>query len=153
MPRQTSKAPRIAPPARPPRPDTPRLALAKVSMAGERPSNGTVRPSTPHRAELARHRVMTADERDVAVATVGGPDGFLTGVYPVQHGYLVMMYQPLYVARSATSDAARAQHERLVRALADVGLGVIRARQRRERAPRPDASPAPADGLVLVRPA
>jgi hypothetical protein len=153
MSRQTSKAPHIALPSRAPRKDTPSLALAKKSMEGERTPHGSVRPAIPHRGEVARHRVMTADGRDIAVATASERNGFVTGVYPVQHGYLVMMYQPIYEAHCATADLAHEQHEQLVRALADIGLGVIRARKRRKQIPpsSEEVSQAPTEEAALVR--
>jgi hypothetical protein len=96
------------------------------------PPNGTVRPCQPHRGEAARHRVITAEGRDVMVTTAGEPGEFVTGAYPVEQGYLVMAYQPLHEVRSAELDAALARHEQLVRALAEAGLRVVRARRRLE---------------------
>jgi hypothetical protein len=96
------------------------------------PPNGTIRACPPQRAELARHRVVTGDGRDLAVATVKESRGYLTGIYPVQQGYLVMMYQPLYEARNSTANAAREHHEEVVQALAEFGLRIVRARRRGE---------------------
>jgi hypothetical protein len=75
---------------------------------------------------------MTADGRDVAVVTVKGAHGYLTAVYPVQQGYLVMMYQSLYEERTSAAATARELHEQVVRALADLGLRLVRARRRHE---------------------
>jgi hypothetical protein len=111
---------------------------------GARPANGTVRRCAPYRGEIERHRVISADGYDVVVTTVSGPhSAFLTGGYPVQQGYLVMIRQPYFEARSATEEAATEQHEQLVRALAEAGVGIVRARRRlaaRQRAEQREAA-------------
>jgi hypothetical protein len=77
--------------------DAPALAF------GARPANGTVQRCAPHPDELERHRVISADGYEVVVTTVHAPLGvWLTGAYPVQHGYLVLIRQPYFEARSAT---------------------------------------------------
>jgi hypothetical protein len=89
---------------------------------------------------------MTADGRDVMVTTTGESPEYVTGAYPVEQGYLVMAYQPLYEVRSDELDAALARHGHLVRALAEVGLRVVRARRRleaRERAEQHAKTTAP----------
>ena len=110
---------------------------------GARPVNGIVRRCAPYRGETERHRVISADGYDVAVTTVHAPHGaFLTGAYPVQQGYLVMIRQPYFEARSATEETAAEQHEQLVRALAEAGVGIVRARRRlaaRQRAEQREA--------------
>jgi hypothetical protein len=96
------------------------------------PPRGSVRSCMPYRDELAHHRVISADGHDVAVATIelrGSRTGHLTGAYPVQQGYLVMVRQPLCELHSADVDTARENHERLVRVLAEAGVGVVRARR------------------------
>jgi hypothetical protein len=113
---------RTMPPPKPPR---------EAGIAGVRPANGTVRACVAQRGELLHHRVMSADGRDVAVTTAVAPQGFVTGVYPVQQGYLVMLCQPLYEARSDSGEAAREQHAQLVRALAEAGVRIVRARRYR----------------------
>lgn len=60
---------------------------------------------------------------------MGGRGGFVTGVFPVQNGYLVMVRQPLYSERSTEATSAQQQHDQLVRVLADAGLAVVRARR------------------------
>jgi type IV secretory pathway protease TraF len=103
-----------------------------------------VRRFAPHRDELERHRVISADGYDVVVTTVHAPHGaWLTGAYPVQQGYLVMICQPYFEAGSATEEAAMEQHEQLVRALSGAGVGIVRARRRlaaRQRADQREAS-------------
>ena len=117
--------------------DAPALAF------GARPANGTVRRCAPHPDELERHRVISADGYEVVVTTVHAAHGaWLTGAYPVQQGYLVMICQPYFEAQSATEEAAAEQHEQLVRALADAGVGIVRARRRlaaRQRAEQHEA--------------
>ena len=122
---------------------------------GARPANGTVRRCAPYRGETLRHRVISADGHDVVVTTVHAPHGaFLTGAYPVQQGYLVMIRQPYFEARSATEEAATEQHEQLVRALAEAGVGIVRARRRlaaRQRAEQREAIAQPEqDGDLAV---
>ena len=100
-------------------------------LSGARPANGTVRRCAPYRGETLRHRVISADGHDIVVTTVHAPYGaFLTGAYPVQQGYLVMICQPYFEAQSVTQEAAAEQHEQLVRALAEAGVGIVRARRR-----------------------
>lgn len=117
--------------------DAPALAV------GARRANGTVRRCTPHPDELERHRVISADGYEVVVTTVHAPHGvWLTGAYPVQQGYLIMIGQPYLEAQSATQEAAAEQHNQLVRALADAGVGIVRARRRlaaRQRAEQHEA--------------
>lgn len=113
-------------------------------LSGARPAKGTVRRCAPYRGETQRHRVISADGYDVAVTTVHASHGaFLTGAYPVQQGYLVMVRQPYFEARSASAEAATGQHEQLVRALAEAGVGIVRARHRlaaRQRAEQHEAA-------------
>jgi hypothetical protein len=100
---------------------------------GARPANGTVRRCAPYRGEVERHRIISADGYDIVVTTVSAPRAhvsYLTGAYPVQEGYLVMIRQPYFEAHSATAVAAAEQHEQLVRALAGAGVGIVRARRR-----------------------
>jgi hypothetical protein len=124
-------------------------------LSGARPANGTVRRCAPYRGETQRHRVISADGHDVVVTTVHAPHGaFLTGAYPVQQGYLVMIRQPYFEARSANEEAAVEQHEQLVRALAEAGVGIVRARRRlaaRQRAEQREAITQPEqDGDLAV---
>lgn len=94
------------------------------------PQAGSVRTCMTYRDELLRHRVVTPDGRDFAVATHMRPGGgFITGAYPVQQGYLVMVRQPLYEVGSETLEAAHAQHDQLVNVLADAGVRIVRARR------------------------
>jgi hypothetical protein len=81
---------------------------------------------------VLRHRVMSADGRDLAVTTTRTAQGYTTGVYPVQNGYLVMVCQPLFETGGATLEEAHEQHEQLVRVLAELGVRVVRARRFRE---------------------
>ncbi len=124
-------------------------------LFGARPANGTVRRCAPYRGETLRHRIISADGHDVVVTTVHAPHGaFLTGAYPVQQGYLVMIRQPCFEARSANEEAAAEQHEQLVRALAEAGVGIVRARRRlaaRQRAEQREAITQPEqDGDLAV---
>jgi hypothetical protein len=116
-------------------------------LSGVRPANGTVRRCAPYRGETLRHRVISADGHDVVVTTVHAPHGaFLTGAYPVQQGYLVMIRQPYFEARSGDEEASVEQHEQLVRALAEAGVGIVRARRRlaaRQRAEQREAITQP----------
>jgi hypothetical protein len=116
---------------------------APAPTVSARPANGTVRRCAPHLDELARDRVISADGYDVVVTTVHAPQGaWLTGAYPVQQGYLVMICQPYFETQSATEEAAGEQHEQLARALADAGVGIVRARRRlaaRQRAEQREA--------------
>ena len=99
---------------------------------GAVPPAGTVRTCIPYAGEVARHRVITADGFDYIVATAcrsskGGV--YITSAYPVLRGYLVMMRQPLCELRTAEAYAASEQHERLVRALSEAGVKLVRARR------------------------
>lgn len=127
-----------------------------VQRFSTRPANGTVRRCDPYRGETLRHRVISADGHDIAVTTVHAPHGaFLTGAYPVQQGYLVMISQPYFEARSANEAAANEQHEQLVSALAEAGVGIVRARRRlaaRQRAEQREAIATSAqDGDLAVQ--
>jgi hypothetical protein len=90
--------------------------------------------------------VVSADGSDYVVATaierVRQRQRYVTGAYPVQRGYLVMLRQPLFEIRSDEPEAARAQHESLVRVLAEAGVRVVRARRMlaaRQRAEQAEA--------------
>ena len=106
-------------------------ASHQSAMFMTQPPAGSVRSCIPYRDEMLRHRVITADGHDFAVATHlrPGGKGYITGAYPVQNGYLVMVRQPLCELRSADEDAARTEHEQLVQVLAEAGIGVVRARR------------------------
>jgi hypothetical protein len=109
----------------------PKALDAPALAVGARPTNGTVRRCAPHPDELARHRIISADGYEVVVTTVHTPHGaWLTGAYPVQQGYLIMICQPYFEAQSATEESAAEQHEQLVRALSGAGVGIVRARRR-----------------------
>ncbi len=90
---------------------------------------GSVRICAAYAGELVRHRIITADGQDVAVATSAQNGRFVTAAYPVQHGYLVMVRQPICVLGAADETAALASHDKLVRVLAEAGVGVVRARR------------------------
>lgn len=120
-----------------------RAELSRMFIA--LPPVGTVRTCLPYRDELRRHRVVSADGYDYAVAThraVGGNDGYITGAYPVQHGYLVLVRQPLWEVRSVDRDAALEEHERLVRVLAEAGAAVVRAKRQLAARRRQECAPA-----------
>ena len=109
----------------------PKALDAPALAVGARRANRTVRRCAPHPDELERHRVISADGYEVVVTTVHAAHGvWLTGAYPVQQSYLVMICQPYFEARSATQKAAAEQHEQLVRALSGAGVGIVRARRR-----------------------
>lgn len=113
------------------------------AMYVAQPPVGSVRSCMPYRDELLRHRVITADGHDFAVATHKRPNGkgYITGAYPVQHGYLVMVRQALTEVRSDDAEGARNEHEQLVQVLAEAGIGVVRARRAlaaRQRAEKAD---------------
>ena len=114
------------------------------------PPCGAVRSCLPYAGELARHRVISADGADYVVATLHEPHrvpAYLTGAYPVIRGYLVMVRQPLYEVRSAVAESARREHEQLVRALAEAGVKLVRARRvlaARQRAERGQTTGRPA---------
>jgi hypothetical protein len=133
------------------------LVDAPALAVGARRANGTVRRSALHRDELKRHRVISADGYEVVVTTDrAAHDSWLTGAYPVQQGYLVMICQPYFEAQSKTAEAAAEQHEQLVRALAGAGVGIVRARRRlaaRQRAEQREAAVLEReDDLVASRP-
>lgn len=92
---------------------------------------GSARACLPYRDELLRHRVITADGHDYVVATLQArrEGSLVTSAYPVQHGYLVLVRQPLCETRSAGEEEAREAHAQLVRVLAEAGTGVVRARR------------------------
>jgi hypothetical protein len=121
----------------------PEFLDAPATTSGARLANGTVLRCALHRDEIARHRVISADGYDVVVTTVHSPQSaYLTGAYPVQHGYLVLIRQPYFEAQSATEEAAAEQHKQLVHALAGAGVGIVRARRRlaaRQRAEQHEA--------------
>ncbi|HEX6122084.1 MAG TPA: hypothetical protein VFY89_02935 [Ktedonobacterales bacterium] len=108
-------------------------ASAASAAAHVRAQNGSVRSCIPYAGEISRHRVMSADGHDLVVATMRHQDErqarFVTAAYPVQHGYLVMIRQPLCELRATEAEAAREHHEQLVRVLAEAGLRVVRARR------------------------
>ncbi|HEV8194621.1 MAG TPA: hypothetical protein VGP82_24480 [Ktedonobacterales bacterium] len=107
------------------------LGAARAEYIAQ-PPRGSVRSCMPYRDELAHHRVISADGHDVAVATIelrGSRTGYLTSAYPVQQGYLVMVRQPLCELQSVDVTTARQNQERLVRVLAEAGVGVVRARK------------------------
>ena len=79
---------------------------------------------------------MSRDGQDVAVVTAVVPEGFTTGVYPVQQGYLVMLRQPHHEVSSLTPQIAHEQHEQLVRILVESGVRVVRARRHTQQAQR-----------------
>ncbi len=129
------------------RPAYPKSGVAARGVASSRPSPGSVRVCVPYGGELARHRIVTADGFDYVVATAAetarGRRVYITGAYPVQRGYLVMLRQPLYDVCSSDPAAAREQHEALVRVLAEAGVRVVRARRilaARQRAEQAEAS-------------
>ncbi len=125
-------APTPGRPLQPPPPRPPREA----GISGVRPANGTARTCAAQRGELVHSRVMSRDGQDVAVVTAIVPEGFVTGVYPVQQGYLVMLRQPHCEASSLTPQIARDQHEQLVRVLVEAGVRVVRARHHTQQAQR-----------------
>lgn len=109
-----------------------RAGMAHASIVPTQPPAGTICTCVPYRGEIARHRVISADGQDYAVATTyiaGRKPAYTTGAYPVLRGYLVMVRQPLYEVRSATAEAAHEQHEQLVNVLADAGVQIVRARR------------------------
>lgn len=109
-----------------------RASTARASIIPTQPPAGTVRTCMPYRGEVARHRVISADGYDYAVATTYLPGRrlpYTTGAYPVSRGYLVMVRQPLYEVGSETLEAAHAQHDQLVNVLADAGVRIVRARR------------------------
>ena len=116
--------------------------IASHHAAMARPQAGSVRTCMTYRAELLRHRVVTPDGRDFAVATHMRPGGgFITGAYPVQQGYLVMVRQPLCEVRCDERESALNEHEQLVQVLAEAGICVVRARRAlaaRQRAEKAD---------------
>ena len=122
--------------------------IARFTQMAQAPS-GSVRACTPYAGELARHRLVSADGQDYVVTTYAeraGKPVYITGAYPVSRGYLVMLKQPLYEVRSENDAPAHMEHEQLVRALAELGAKVVKARRilaNRRRAERADASREP----------
>jgi hypothetical protein len=138
-------------------PRTQDAPVVRTSQALQPPC-GSVRECALYRGELARHRVISSDGCDYVVATVRegrlGSLPFVTGAYPVVRGYLVMMRQPLYEARSASEEAALEEHERLVSVLAEAGVKVVRARKQlaaRQRAEARDALAAHDPAIIELR--
>ncbi len=132
-------------------------ASHQSAMVMTQPPTGSVRSCMTYRDELLRHRVMTADGHDFAVATHTRPrGGYITGAYPVQQGYLVMVRQPLCEVRSDDRESALNEHEHLVQVLAEAGIGVVRARRAlaaRQRAEKADPRRYPAPlHLVATQP-
>lgn len=120
-----------------------------AAFVPEQAPRGSVRPCVLYAGEVLRHRIITADGHDFAVATSPRSERkapFVTAAYPVQHGYLVMVRQPLCTLRAEDEATARENHEKLVRVLAEAGVGVVRARralaarQRAEHRPGSDDS-------------
>jgi hypothetical protein len=110
-----------------------RAAAASKATARAQALAGSVRSCIPYAGETSRHRVMSADGHDLVVATVRHQEErrvfFVTAAYPVQHGYLVMIRQPLCELPASDAAAAREQHEQLVRVLSEAGVRVVRARR------------------------
>ena len=137
-------------------PRTQDAPVVRTSQALQPPC-GSVRACALYRGELARHRVISSDGCDYVVATVREGRAalpFVTGAYPVVRGYLVMMRQPLYEARSASEEAALDEHERLVSVLAEAGVKVVRARKQlaaRQRAEARDALAAHDPAIIELR--
>jgi hypothetical protein len=124
----------------------PRGTNPSAAYVPEQAPRGSARSSMPYAGELARHRIITADGHDMAVAT-----SELTAAYPVQHGYLVMVRQPLCTLRATDEATARENHDKLVRVLAEAGVGVVRARRAlaaRRRAEHSFPETATADGQL-----
>ena len=109
-----------------------RQSTPSAAFVPEQAPRGSVRPCGLYAGELLRHRIITADGHDVAVVTSprdGQKPALLTVAYPVQNGYLVMIRQPICTLRANDEAGARETHERLVRVLAEAGVGVVRARR------------------------
>lgn len=103
--------------------------LQAEHMGAPRPV-GMARSCMTYAGEKARHRVISADGQDFIVTTAADArvgSGFLTGVYPVSRGYLMMMRQPLVETNNATLADALEAHDQLVRALVEVGARIVRA--------------------------
>ena len=122
-----------------------RAPAASPATARAQALNGSVRSCIPYAGETSRHRVVSADGHDLVVATMRHQDErqahFVTAAYPVQNGYLVMIRKPLCELRATDAEAAREQHEQLVRVLSEAGLRVVRARRAlaaRQRAEQSD---------------
>lgn len=118
--------------ARSARAQTAQTSQADRILLSMQPPAGTVRTCAPYRGETARHRVISADGHDYVVATLRearAGSAYLTGAYPVARGYLVMVRQPLYEIRSQSAGEARERHERLVEALAQAGVRLVRAQR------------------------
>lgn len=93
---------------------------------------GSVRECLPYGGEQARHRVVTADGHDYVVATThvqGERESYVTGAYPVNRGYLVMVRQPLCELHSRDAIEAAERHDQLVSVLAEAGVQLVRARR------------------------
>ena len=122
---------------------------------GGRSANEVVRPRAVHRDEIERHRLISADGYDTVVTTIRAAHGVsLTGAYPIQHGYLVMICQPYFEAQSATAQAAADEHEQLVRALSGAGVGMPKTMSASATAVRPIAfhSADISSGVCVNRP-
>lgn len=128
-----------------------RAGVARASILPTQPPAGTVRTCMPYRGEVARHRVISADGYDYAVATTylpGRRQPYTTGAYPVLRGYLVMVRQPLYEVCSETTEAAHEQHEQLVNVLAHAGVQIVRARRALAARQRSESREAQRIGVV-----
>src|SRR5579862_5654848 len=132
-----------------------RQLTPSAAIIPEQAPRGSVRPCDLYAGELLRHRIITADGHDVAVVTsprAGQKSALVTVAYPVQHGYLVMVRQPICTLRSGDEASARDTHERLVRVLAEAGVGVVRARRAlaaRRRAEHRLGNDAPSGGQLV----
>lgn len=130
-----------------------RASMARASIMPTQPPAGTIRTCRAYRGEIARHRVMSADGYDYAVATTfiaGRQMPYTTGAYPVSRGYLVMVRQPLYEVSSATAETAHEQHEQLLNVLADAGVRIVRARRALAARQRSESHEARRVGAVDV---
>jgi hypothetical protein len=137
---------------------TPASPVVRTQSALQAPL-GSVRECLPYADEQARHRVVTADGHDYVVATTraqGEREAYVTGAYPVNRGYLVMVRQPLCELRSRDALEAAERHEQLVRVLAEAGVQLVRARRalaarhRSERLTLVEVSAAREDGRQLT---
>ncbi len=146
---------KVARVARAAKAESEQTASHRSAMYVTQPPAGSVRSCMPYRDELLRHRVITAEGHDFAVATHTRPGGkgYITGAYPVQQGYLVMVRQPLCELRSDDAASARTEHEQLVQVLAEAGIGVVRARRTlaaRQRAEKAELRHFTPPSLTLV---
>jgi hypothetical protein len=133
-----------------------RASTARASITPTQPPAGTIRTCVPYRGEIARHRVISADGYDYAVATTYIADRqmpYTTGAYPVSRGYLVMVRQPLYEVRSAAAEAAHEQHEQLINVLANAGVRIVRARRALAARQRTERGEARETGATKSAPA